>query len=124
MSFCQAVIQFNRLYCRRFCFWISLLWPQHAPVASHQGVSIRKPGPRQRIGGVFLGGGGKELNCLFEIVTRALVPVVSPFEVKIVCLAARRCPLVQSLALLACEPLSQFVGNIPRNLLLDGRHVR
>src|SRR5215472_18617069 len=107
MSFCQAVIQFNRLYCRRFCFWISLLWPQHAPVASHQAVSIRKPGPRQRIGGIFLGGGGKELNCLFEIVTCPLVPVISPFEVEIVSLGALRCPFVHPLALLAGEPQPQ-----------------
>ena len=63
-------------------------------------------------------------DCLLQINAGALVPVITTLEIQIVSLTAA-CRLLAQMALVcARESKSQLVGNFPRNLLLNGGHVR
>ena len=119
----QRVVEFDGLR-RRFRGLRRGLRARYQAVPSEGVVRVGQPGISRGIVRVFLNRLLEIADGFPEIVGRALVQVVAPLQVELVAFSVSRVVPDELLLLFAGQPQPKLTRNLPRDLLLDGEHVR
>src|SRR6478672_3493908 len=102
MGLRKLLIEFQRLYGRGLAPGIRVPGWEKSPRAEER-IAIAKSGVGERVARIFVDGVLEQFDCAAKALLRPFVPVVPPFQVRLIRVRVLRGPFRQRFSLLAAQ---------------------